>query len=226
MRRAPSRCTDGGAGRVDPPSDAPTPPPLHRWQFRTRRPPLRCTGGGAERVDPPSAAPVDSHLPDTFTPEINTSKLSRVEKTALVALIAQFAPQSPLCAANPPLEAAVDDLVLKAADFSTKNQDATTKQQAFFAAVTARGTSKVAVDNALEVFKSNAKTFCKSEQDLKNLGVSRKPTKKEKGPPVPGTSSTRTLTGLVSGQQYWIRYCTERGQTRSEWSAPILVTAR
>ena len=218
---------------------------------------------------------MDGHLPDTFTPEINISKLTRAQKTGLVALIEQFAPNSALYTANASLKAATDDLIVKAADLSTKNQDATTKQQAFFTAVTARGTSEVAVDNALEVFKSNAKTYCKSEQDLKNLGVSRKLPKKEKGPPaalvapatvtgkpgkalgsidtqakriaglskyilaisvspitptsfevLAGTASKRTLTGYVSGQQYWIRYCTERGQLRSAWSAPILVTAR
>jgi len=217
----------------------------------------------------------DIHAPKTFEPQITLSQLSRAHKISLIALISQFAPASTLYAANPPLKAAVDDLIVKGSECDTKEKDALAKQQAFFSAVTARGASETALDTALEVFKSNAKAFCKSEQDLKDLGVSRKLTQKEKGPPVPlvapatvtakpgkklgsidayavriagltkyilaispnpitpssfeilpGTAAKRTSEGYVSGQQYWIRYCTERGQERSEWSAPVLVTAR
>jgi hypothetical protein len=42
---------------------------------------------------------------------------------------------------------------------------------------------------------------------------------------LPGTPSKRTLTGLVSGQGYWIRYATERGVNRSDWSAPVYCVA-
>jgi hypothetical protein len=40
-----------------------------------------------------------------------------------------------------------------------------------------------------------------------------------------GTPSKRTITGLVSGQGYWIRYCTERGTSRSDWGAPVYCVA-
>jgi hypothetical protein len=40
-----------------------------------------------------------------------------------------------------------------------------------------------------------------------------------------GTAAKRTITGLVSGQGYWIKYCTERGSNRSEWSTPIYCVA-
>ena len=40
-----------------------------------------------------------------------------------------------------------------------------------------------------------------------------------------GTAAMRTLTGLVSGQGYWIKYCTERGQNRSTWSIPVYCVA-
>jgi hypothetical protein len=44
--------------------------------------------------------------------------------------------------------------------------------------------------------------------------------------PLPGTTARRKLLGLVSGQQYWIRFCTERGTDRSSWSEPVPVIAR
>ncbi len=40
-----------------------------------------------------------------------------------------------------------------------------------------------------------------------------------------GTAAKRTLTGLVSGQGYWLKYCTERGALRSAWSAPVYCVA-
>jgi len=40
-----------------------------------------------------------------------------------------------------------------------------------------------------------------------------------------GTAATRTITGLVSGQGYWVKYCTERGALRSGWSAPVYCVA-
>lgn len=40
-----------------------------------------------------------------------------------------------------------------------------------------------------------------------------------------GTAAKRTLTGLVSGQGYWVKYCTERGSNRSGWSTPIYCVA-
>ena len=40
-----------------------------------------------------------------------------------------------------------------------------------------------------------------------------------------GTAAKRTLTGLVSGQGYWIKFCTERGQNRSAWSTPVYCVA-
>jgi hypothetical protein len=40
-----------------------------------------------------------------------------------------------------------------------------------------------------------------------------------------GTAAKRMLTGLVSGQGYWIKYCTERGSVRSAWSAPVYCVA-
>ena len=40
-----------------------------------------------------------------------------------------------------------------------------------------------------------------------------------------GTAARRTITGLVSGQGYWIKYCTERGSVRSAWSNPVYCVA-
>jgi hypothetical protein len=40
-----------------------------------------------------------------------------------------------------------------------------------------------------------------------------------------GTAAQRTITGLVSGQGYWIKYCTERGSIRSDFSAPVYCVA-
>jgi hypothetical protein len=40
-----------------------------------------------------------------------------------------------------------------------------------------------------------------------------------------GTASKRTISGLTSGTGYWIRYCTERGDQRSAWSAPVYCVA-
>ena len=40
-----------------------------------------------------------------------------------------------------------------------------------------------------------------------------------------GTAAKRTLTGLVSGQGYWIRFSTERGSLRSDWSTPVYCIA-
>jgi hypothetical protein len=40
-----------------------------------------------------------------------------------------------------------------------------------------------------------------------------------------GTAAKRTITGLVSGQGYWIKYCTERGALRSDWSTPVYCVA-
>jgi hypothetical protein len=40
-----------------------------------------------------------------------------------------------------------------------------------------------------------------------------------------GTAALRTISGLVSGQGYWIKYCTERGSVRSDWSAPVYCLA-
>jgi hypothetical protein len=40
-----------------------------------------------------------------------------------------------------------------------------------------------------------------------------------------GTAAKRTITGLVSGQGYWIKYCTERGVLRSAWSTPVYCVA-
>jgi hypothetical protein len=35
-----------------------------------------------------------------------------------------------------------------------------------------------------------------------------------------GTAARRTIAGLESGKLYWVRYCTERGAARSDWSTP------
>jgi hypothetical protein len=43
---------------------------------------------------------------------------------------------------------------------------------------------------------------------------------------LPGTSAKRTIEGYVSGKQYFIHYCTERGQQRSAWGDPVPVLAR
>ncbi len=40
-----------------------------------------------------------------------------------------------------------------------------------------------------------------------------------------GTAAKRTITGLVSGQGYWVKYQTERGVLRSAWSAPVYCVA-
>ena len=40
-----------------------------------------------------------------------------------------------------------------------------------------------------------------------------------------GTAAKRMLTGLVSGQGYWIKFCTERGSVRSAWSTPVYCVA-
>jgi hypothetical protein len=40
-----------------------------------------------------------------------------------------------------------------------------------------------------------------------------------------GTAAKRTITGLVSGQGYWIKFCTERGSVRSDWSTPVYCVA-
>jgi hypothetical protein len=40
-----------------------------------------------------------------------------------------------------------------------------------------------------------------------------------------GTAARRTITGLDSGKLYWIRYCTERGSVRSDWSTPVQCVA-
>jgi hypothetical protein len=40
-----------------------------------------------------------------------------------------------------------------------------------------------------------------------------------------GTQSRRTITGLDSGKGYWIRFCTERGSNRSDWSTPFYCVA-
>jgi hypothetical protein len=40
-----------------------------------------------------------------------------------------------------------------------------------------------------------------------------------------GTAARRTITGLDSGKLYWIRYCTERGALRSDWSTPVQCVA-
>ncbi len=40
-----------------------------------------------------------------------------------------------------------------------------------------------------------------------------------------GTAAKRMLTGLVSGQGYWIKFCTERGSVRSAWSNPVYCVA-
>ncbi len=40
-----------------------------------------------------------------------------------------------------------------------------------------------------------------------------------------GVAAKRTITGLVSGQGYWLKYCTERGALRSAWSAPVYCVA-
>ena len=42
----------------------------------------------------------------------------------------------------------------------------------------------------------------------------------------PGTGAIRRLTGLVSGNKYWLKYCTQRGSQRSTWSAAIPVIAK
>ena len=213
-------------------------------------------------------------LPLTYDPEIPVSKLKRGGKVSLAALVGQFAPTSPVCAANPAMKAAADAVIAAGPVLAAASADTTTKKQAYLASVTVRATSEQAIDNALDVFSSNAATYCKSAQDLASLGVSQKPTKAEKGPPVPlvppvtvtakagaqkgtidaraeriaglskyilglsttgvpgsftvqpGTASRRTLSALVSGQQYWIQYCTERGQLRSAFSDPIPVVAR
>jgi hypothetical protein len=40
-----------------------------------------------------------------------------------------------------------------------------------------------------------------------------------------GTQSLRTITGLESGKGYWIKYCTERGANRSDWSIAFYCVA-
>ena len=40
-----------------------------------------------------------------------------------------------------------------------------------------------------------------------------------------GTAARRTITGLESGKGYWIKFCTERGDQRSDWSAPVYCVA-
>ena len=40
-----------------------------------------------------------------------------------------------------------------------------------------------------------------------------------------GAQARRTITGLESGKGYWIKFCTERGSLRSDWSAPVFCVA-
>jgi hypothetical protein len=40
-----------------------------------------------------------------------------------------------------------------------------------------------------------------------------------------GAAAKRTISGLDSGKGYWIKYCTERRDQRSEWSAPVYCVA-
>jgi hypothetical protein len=38
---------------------------------------------------------------------------------------------------------------------------------------------------------------------------------------LPGTAARRTITGLESGKTYWVRFATERGSSRSDWSIAV-----
>jgi hypothetical protein len=40
-----------------------------------------------------------------------------------------------------------------------------------------------------------------------------------------GTQARRTITGLNSGAGYWIKFCTERGSSRSDWSIAVYCVA-
>jgi hypothetical protein len=40
-----------------------------------------------------------------------------------------------------------------------------------------------------------------------------------------GTQARRTITGLESGKGYWIKFCTERGSSRSDWSIAVYCVA-
>jgi hypothetical protein len=40
-----------------------------------------------------------------------------------------------------------------------------------------------------------------------------------------GAQARRTILGLESGKGYWIKFCTERGSNRSDWSAPVYCVA-
>jgi len=40
-----------------------------------------------------------------------------------------------------------------------------------------------------------------------------------------GEQARRTITGLDSGKGYWIKFCTERGSLRSDWSQPVYCVA-
>jgi hypothetical protein len=202
---------------------------------------------------------------------LNVSKMDTGSRIQLAALIAQFAPQSAVYAANPLLKEAVDAVLQAGVTLDAASKDTDAQKQAYLASIVIRDTVQGQFDAHAAVLKASAQNVCKTEQDIQSLGLHRRPAKaapaplvppkviiaqpgKEKGSisvhalrmpgltkyvaeicdgptpgnfqPLPGTTARRTLVGYVSGQQYWIRYATERGVTRSAWSEPVPVVAR
>jgi hypothetical protein len=223
-------------------------------------------------TSPPSEkAMSNSSLSSPMQIMLTLSRLDIGSRLRLVSLIAKFAPQSAVYAANPLLKEAVDTVLQSGVTLDAFTKDTEAKKQAYLASIVVRDAARQQFDADAGVLKASAQNTCKTEQDIQSLGLHRRQPRaapaplvppsiiialpgKEKGSilthagrmpglhkyvaeisdgptpgsfkALPGTGVKRNLQGYVSGQQYWIRYATERGSARSAWSEPVPVIAR